>query len=190
MELFVQCFFHRETIASSFRNVCLQLRSMRLLPWTSMASEGHPSHCKEIKNNLNFLHKMRIVFADGKKPKRIRWHLSARCHLQGISTWARWKQYLLPSCWRSEQLMPVQSLLSLGPGSLRNPESCSFLLLLDALLRLRQQKSNEGHGIWAPICAAHLLRAQLGCLGLCQVGVTAAVLQGGAEGVVSGKTNF
>lgn len=66
----------RQTTASSFRNLHLQLRSMRLLLWTSMVPKGHPSHCKEIKSYLNFLHKVRSVFADGKKPERIGWHLT------------------------------------------------------------------------------------------------------------------
>lgn len=66
----------RQTTASSFRNLHLQLRSMRLLLWTSRVPEGHPSHCKEIKSYLNFLHKVRSVFADGKKPERIGWHLT------------------------------------------------------------------------------------------------------------------
>lgn len=100
-------------------------------------------------------------------------------------------QHLLPSCWRSEQLTPVQSLLSLGTVSQRSPKSCSFLLLLNALLRLRQQKTSLGHRSELPsVLPVRLLSRQLGCLGLCQLGVTAAVLQGGTEGVLPGKMNF
>lgn len=50
----------RQTTASSFRNFHLQLRSMRLLLWTCVSSEGHPLHCKERKSNL-------IYFAQNEK---------------------------------------------------------------------------------------------------------------------------
>lgn len=63
---------------------------------------------------------------------------------------------------------------------------CSWMLFPG----LRQQKTSVGDRVWAQVCAACRLSRQLGCLGLCQPGVTAAVLQGGAEGVVSGKMNF
>jgi len=40
------------------------------------------------------------------------------------------------------------------------------------------------------VLLVQLLSGQLGWLGLGPLGVTAAVLQGGAEGVVAGKMNF